>query len=422
LQKIKEMDKIPFILIEWLEKVGVRDSYIESLAIIILIFSVLLVSLISNFIAKKVILNVLKQVVKRTKSNWDDVLYEKKVFHNLSHIAPVIIIYYTADAFLINYPGWLSFVWSMVNIYMIVVIMLIISSFLGALNEIYSEMSYAKDRPIKGYLQVVNIFNYGIGSIIILAIFLDKDPSYFLTGLGAVAAVLMLVFKDSLLGLVAGIQLSANDMVRIGDWISMPAKNADGDVIEISLHTVKVQNWDRTITLIPSYSLVSESFINWRGMTESGGRRIKRAINIDMKTVKFLTHDDIEKLKKVHLLKDYIESKEIEIVKFNEEKGIDTSVKINGRRMTNIGTFRKYCELYLKNHPHVHKEMIMIVRQLHPTEIGIPLELYFFSKIIDWVNYEAIQSDVFDHLLAIISEFDLKVFQNPTELKISNIN
>jgi miniconductance mechanosensitive channel len=228
------------------------------------------------------------------------------------------------------------------------------------------------------------------------------------------AAVLMLVFKDSILGFIAGIQLSANNMVRIGDWISMPGNNADGTIIEITLNTVKVKNWDQTISTIPIYSLVSDSFINWRGMEESGGRRIKRSISIDMKSVKFCTEKMLDKLKKIQLIIDYINDKQKEIKEFNKKHNVDESVSVNGRRLTNVGVFRKYVEEYLKQHPKIHNDMTFLVRQLQPTEKGLPVEIYVFSNDQKWANYEAIQSDIFDHILAIIPEFELKIFQNPT--------
>ncbi|PKP22294.1 MAG: mechanosensitive ion channel protein MscS [Bacteroidetes bacterium HGW-Bacteroidetes-21] len=406
----------------WLQQAGLDHDTSKIVLAFIILISIAIISVLLNYVAKKIILNIVKQIVKHTKNTWDDILLEKKVFHRFSHIAPAIIIYYAADIFLGFSKGWLHFAHAGVYIYMTIVFMLIFSSFLSALNAIYLQSYASTNKPIKGYLQVINIFNYAIGSIIILSILLDKDPSYFITGMGALAAVLLLVFKDSLLGLVAGIQLSANDMVKIGDWISMPSKNADGMVTEISLNTVKVQNWDKTITLVPSYALVSESFINWRSMEESGSRRVKRALLIDLKTIHFLSQEEIDGLKKVHHLKDYLEQKEQEIENFNNENNVDTTTSINGRRMTNIGTFRKYCEMYLNNHPKVRQDMTLIVRQLQPEEKGLPLELYFFLNLTEWVPYEAIQSDIFDHLLAIVPEFGLKVFQNPTDFGFGKSN
>ncbi len=260
----------------------------------------------------------------------------------------------------------------------------------------------------------MNIFNYSIGSILILSIILDKDPSYFLTGLGAIAAVLLLVFKDTLLGLVAGIQLSANEMVKLGDWIVMPSKNADGSIIEITLTTVKVENWDKTICMIPSYSLVSESFINYRGMEESKARRIKRSLFIDINTVRFLTIEEIEELKKIELLKGYIENKMKEVEEFNKNLPFDAQKPINGRWLTNIGTFRMYAFEYIKSLPYMRKDMSLMVRQLAPSEGGIPLEIYAFSNIIDWEPFEKVQADIFDHFMSVVPLFYLRIYQNPT--------
>jgi miniconductance mechanosensitive channel len=258
------------------------------------------------------------------------------------------------------------------------------------------------------------IIVYGIAIILILSILLGRSPKYLFTGLGALAAVLILVFKDTILGFVASIQLTANNMVRIGDWISMPKHNADGTVTEITLNTVKVQNWDKTISTIPTYALVSDSFGNWRGMEESGGRRIKRHINLDMQSVKFCTPEMLEEFNKITCLKDYINDRQVEISKYNESNKIDNSVIVNGRRMTNLGTFRRYLEFYLRNHPMIHDNMTFLIRHLQPTEKGIPLEIYVFSKDQRWANYESIQADIFDHILAVIPHFHLRVFQNPS--------
>ena len=269
-------------------------------------------------------------------------------------------------------------------------------------------------RPLKGLFPTVQVILYFVGGIIVVSILIDRSPGVLLTGLGASAAVLMLVFKDSIMGFVSGVQLSANNMLKVGDWITMPKYGADGDVIEVSLNTVKVRNFDKTITTIPPYLLVSDSFQNWRGMQESGGRRIKRSINIDMNSVRFCTPEMLAKYRKIQLLANYVEQTEQVIKEYNEEHHIDNSILVNGRRQTNLGVFRAYLNCYLKSHPGVNHNMTCMVRQLQPTDHGIPLELYFFSATTSWIPYEDLQSDVFDHLLAIISEFDLHVFQSPS--------
>jgi miniconductance mechanosensitive channel len=297
---------------------------------------------------------------------------------------------------------------------MILIGLLFADSFINAMHEVYLSLSISKHRPIKGYIQIVKIGIYFIAIIIIIATVFGKSPKGLLTALGTAAAVLILVFKDTILGFVASIQLSANKMVKPGDWISIPSHNADGTVIEISLNTVKIQNWDKTITTVPTYALVSDSFYNWKGMEESGGRRIKRSVIIDMKSIKFCTPEMIKKFKKIQILRDFIEKKEKELDAHNKKHKIDNSVLVNGRRMTNVGVFRAYIEAYLYNHPKINNEMTSMVRQLQPTDKGLPLQIYVFSNDKRWVEYEKIQSDIFDHILAVAPEFDLRVFQNPS--------
>jgi len=405
----------------WLIDLGLSIFWAEILKLIIVVSVVFIISYIANIITKKFISVIVSRIVKKTSFTWDDILLKNKVFHRFSHIVPALIIYYSSNVVLKGYPEWILVVKSMVYIYMIVMAMLIVSAFLKSLNEIYMSMPSSKDRPIRGFLQIINIFNYSIGSILILSIILDKDPSYFLTGLGAIAAVLLLVFKDTLLGLVAGIQLSANDMVKLGDWVVMPSKNADGVVTEITLHTVKVQNWDKTISMIPSYAMVSESFINYRGMEESKARRIKRSLFIDINSVRFLTLEEIEELKKVRLIHDYLEQKLNEVEVYNKAFEFDKDKPINGRWLTNLGTFRMYAFEYIKSMGFIRKDMSMMVRQLAPTEYGVPLEVYAFSSIIEWEDFEKIQADIFDHLMAVIPIFNLCIYQNPTGNDFSKI-
>lgn len=378
------------------------------------IIVIVIVTWIANIITKKTLLQVLKRLAKRTKTNWDDILLEKKVFNRLAHIVPALIVFYSIGIVLVEYAQILSFVRSSIYVYLIIMVLLALDAFINSLHQIYTNLAIAKDRPISGYIQVIKIIVYFVAIILILSILLGKKPTVLLTGLGAMAAVLMLVFKDTILGFVASVQLSANDMVRIGDWITMPSHKADGDVLEITLNTVKVQNFDKTICTIPTYALVSESFINWRGMEESGGRRIKRYIQIDMKSVKFNSDEMVDKFRKIQYLSVYIDSKEHELAAYNEKHGIDNSVIVNGRRMTNLGTFRKYLEEYLKHHPKIHNDMTFLVRQLQPNEKGIPIEIYVFSNDQAWARYEEIQADIFDHILAVIPEFELSVYQNPS--------
>ena len=299
-------------------------------------------------------------------------------------------------------------------IYLIFALLFAASAFLNSANSLYRKLDVSQNMPIKGFIQVAKIILWAIAIIFTLSVIMGKKPGYFLTGLGAMTAILLLIFKDSILGLVAGIQLSTNKMIRVGDWIEMPKYGADGDVIDISLTTLKVQNFDKTITTIPTYSMVTDSFKNWRGMSESGGRRIKRSINIDMASVKFCDDTLIEKFKRFHYITKYIEDKQAELRDHNEKNNIDSSELVNGRRITNLGTFRAYLEGYLRNHPMINTDLTFLVRHLQPTEQGLPIELYIFSRDKRWINYEGIQADIFDHILAVIPEFELRVFQNPT--------
>ncbi len=401
-------------IVQWLMKAGMQHETAILIKMLLFFLVIIILSYIADRLVKGILITLLARFVKRSKTLWDDVLLERKFFSRLAHFAPALVIFYTIHWVFGDYPTVVSIVQSIIYVYMIFVGMQVIDAFLNAVHDIYLTLPVSRSRPIKGYVQITKVLFYFIGTILIFSVILDKNPGYLLGGLGAFAAILLLVFKDTILGLVAGIQLSANDMVRPGDWISMPGYNADGTVSDITLNTVKVQNWDKTISTIPTYALVSNSFTNWRGMEESGGRRIKRAINIDMKSVRFCDDAMIKKYKKIQLLKDYIDYKLEELAKYNKAHGIDETVKVNGRRMTNIGVFRKYVEAYLRQHPKIHNDMTFLVRQLNPSEKGIPLEIYVFSNDQQWANYESIQADIFDHLLAVIPEFGLRVFQNPT--------
>lgn len=368
---------------------------------------------VANFVTKKIVLRIITLFITRNRFTWDDKILERRVFQKLSHIVPAVIIYYASNVYA-AYPTIQILIEKAAVVYILAVVLSSLNAFLNALHDIYLTLEVSKVRPIKGYLQVVKIILFFIGAILLVAILINQNPLFLLGGLGALSAVLLLVFQNSILGLVAGIQLSANDMVRVGDWIEMPKYNADGDVIEITLTTVKVQNWDKTITMIPSAAFISDSFKNWRGMQESGGRRIKRSLYIDVSSIQFCTDEMIERFKKIHYLKEYIENKEREIEEYNREHNIDPSSIVNGRRLTNIGTYRIYIEQYLNHHPKIHKGLTTMVRQLAPGEYGLPLEIYAFTNDVRWTVYESIQSDIFDHILAVAPEFGLRVFQNPT--------
>jgi len=401
---------------DWLIKEGIAENYAIILQSAIAVVVVLILAWLSDVISRKVLISIITKLVRKTKTHWDDILLERKVFNKISHFAPAIIIYYSAS--LINPASSGVVIEKAAQIYMIILSLMLIDSFLSAANDIYNTLPVSKTRPIKGYIQIVKIFFYVMGCISIISILIGKTPIYILGTMGAFAAVLILVFKDTILGFVASIQLSANKMVSIGDWISMPSKNADGTVTDISLNTVKVQNWDKTISTIPTYALVSESFNNWKGMEDSGGRRIKRHLNIDVKSIHFLSDEEIEMAEKVKLITGYIQEKKAEIKQANPEN----EIPVNQKRLTNIGTFRKYIEAYLQNHPKIHNDMTFLVRQLQASEKGLPIEIYVFSNDQEWANYEAIQSDIFDHIIATVPEFNLRVFQNPTGDDFQKLN
>lgn len=380
------------------------------LAHILSILGIAALAVLAHFIAAKVVLKLLTKSISSNKYKWGHTMLERRVFHKLSHFVPAILIFYFSPAF----PDYRELISKAVMTYMIVVGMLVIDAFLNAVNDIYRTYEISKAKPIRGYIQVIKIFMYVIGGILIIANLIEKSPLLLLSGIGALSAVIMLVFKDSLLGLVAGVQLTSNDMVRVGDWIEMPKYGADGDIIDISLNTVKVQNWDKTITTIPSYALISDSFKNWRGMQNAGGRRIKRSLFIDTGSITFCTEEMIEQFKQIRHLADYIKDKEKEIEAYNQEFHMDRSSKVNGRALTNIGVFRIYVQHYLQSHPQIHQDMTIMVRQLAPGETGLPLEIYAFTNDIRWTEYERIQSDIFDHVLSVAPEFGLRIFQNPS--------
>ncbi len=409
-----DLTRIGEIIQNLLLSAGLPEQYADLLRTFAVIALIILLAWLANFVTRRLLLAYIRKWIKKSKTLWDDLLLSHKLLDRLANYAPALVIYYTVPAALEAYPETVEFIQAVISIVMIVLAVLVIDSLFNVLHEVYKTFPVSMDVSIRGYVQVGKIIVYFVGAILILSVILGESPIYFLTGLGAVAAVLLLVFKDTILGFVASIQLSANDMVRIGDWIEMPAHNADGSVIEITLNTVKVRNWDQTITTVPTYALVSESFYNWRGMTESGGRRIMRSINIDLKSVSFCTPEMIEKFRNIRILSSYIDAKEEEMSKHNEAYGIDDTVVVNKRRQTNIGVFRKYVELYLRNHPKIRQDMTFLVRHLEPGPTGIPIQIYVFSAEQAWPVYEGIQADIFDHILSVVPEFGLRVFQNPS--------
>ena len=399
------------------------------------VLSLILLAWATNAVARRVFLRLVQRVASRTQSTWDDRLVERRVFHKLANVAPALVTYVgigwalgVGPELLADAPGLdlqatsreglalagailvrrVSLAW------VVIVLGTVAGGVLHALNDIYTE-SYAeaKSHPIKGYLQVVSLVLYVMAGILVVSILADLNPVVFLSGFGAIMAIVMLVFKDTILSLVASIQIMSNNMISLGDWVEMPQANADGDVIDIALHTVKIQNWDKTISSIPTHKFISESFQNWRGMTESGGRRIKRAIHIDMSTIHFLSNEEVAKLSRFEFLHDYLHAKKKELDVANARAGPSEGVVPDQRRLTNVGTFRAYVLHYLHNHPTIHQDLTLLVRQLQPGPQGLPLEIYCFSNDTNWGNYENVQSDIFDHLIATLPEFGLEAFQEP---------
>jgi miniconductance mechanosensitive channel len=397
----------------WLLEQGINEGFAYYFARGIAIAGMLLLSVGANFVAKRYILSALSYVIARSSSKWDDAVLRQRTLDRLAHLAPALVIYVLTPMALEGFDSASAIIRGGLLIYMIIIVMLVFDSLLNTIEDIYQTFRASKQIPIKGFIQVLKLVVYFLAAIFVISIVLDKTPIYLLSGVGALAAVMMLVFRDSILGFVAGIQLAANKMVAVGDWIEMPNYGADGDVLEVALTTVKVQNWDKTITTIPTYALISESFKNWRGMAESGGRRIKRAVSIDISSIRFCDEEMLERFAKIQYISAYIESKKTELEEFNQATNVDKASLANGRRMTNVGTFRAYVIAYLLNHPQINTQMTFLVRQLTPSEHGVPIEIYVFSKDQAWANYEAIQADIFDHILAVVSEFDLRVFQNP---------
>jgi miniconductance mechanosensitive channel len=406
----------------WLKELfidaGLSNSLSSLLSTIGLVLIVILLSWLSNLLAKAIILKIVTRIVKKTTTNWDDIFLEQKVFTRMSHLAPALVIWFMAAWALKGYPVWLAAVHKLTYIYMVLVGMVVVNSFIEAWHEIYKTLPISKHRHIKGYIQLLKILVIVITILVIISVVFKKDISTIVAGLGAMAAVLILVFKDALLGLVASIQLSADKMLKVGDWISLPRRDVDGIVTDITLTTVKVQNFDKTIITIPAYSLINDSFQNWKGMEEAGIRQLKRSLLIDMRSVRFLDKNLKNKLFVVPVLKEYIESKER---KSDLSEVSDSSPFFNSSQLTNLGAFRFYAETYIKGHPLVDKSQTILMRHRPHEGNGLHLQINLFARDTQMVPYENMQSEIVEHLLAIMDEFDLKVFQQPTGNDLQNI-
>ena len=395
------------IAIGWLEQHPPAYTLVAVLGLV-------LVAWLANWLTKHILLRGLYRLLNAVAPGNDPEVAPLRVVSRLSNVVPALVLMIGMRAVPALPEALVTVVENVSSAFIVLTVALALAAALNLLNAVYQRRPEARLRPIKGYVEVVKIVIYLVAAILIVASLIDRSPLILLSGLGAMAAVLMLIFQDTLLSLVASVQLSSNDMVRVGDWIEMPQLNADGDVIDIALHTVKVQNFDKTITTIPTKKLISDSFRNWRGMRESGGRRIKRSLYVDQHSVRFLSDEERHRLDRFALLDGYLPAKEAELEAWNETLPRVERDVVNRRRVTNIGTFRAYVERYLRRHPGVHQGMTLMVRQLAPTADGLPLEIYCFANTTVWTEYEGIQSDIFDHLFAIIPEFGLRVFQHPS--------
>ena len=392
-----------------------REGFAELMEVFTYILIIFSLTVLLWFISRRILRSFFYKVSKNTKSKFDDFLLKNKVPSIIACFPPILLLFFSLDDILSKYPNILEFTEILLEVLGTLISIVFVKRLLNSIKDYLKTLSNFRDKPIDSYIQVIMIFIWFFGIMVIFSIISGKDIGTFLATLGALSAVILLIFKDTILGFVASIQVTVNDIVRIGDWITMKSYHADGDVIEINLSTVKVQNFDKTITSIPTYKLVSDSFINWRGMSESGGRRIKRSILIKVSSIKFLNDEKLTKLKEIERISSYITQRKEDIEKDNKDKGVNKKLLLNGRNMTNIGLFRRYALAYLKDHPQISQDLTVMVRQLAPSPEGVPLEIYVFVKDKVWVNYEKIMSDIFDHLLAAIPTFDLECFEYTSE-------
>ena len=399
-------------LIALLVSGGLGDSSAIWIGELMMLIALILLSVLGYFVVKKIMELLLIPLVKKSDNKIDDLLIKHHFFNKVSYLVPAWILYAFNDNIISNLAVN-DLIHTFIEGFFVINVVLLVNSILSTINDLYDQFDYARDHPMKAVFQVLKILSWVVGGLMIIGVILEKDLSALVVSLGAVSAILLLVFKDPILGLVGGFQLIFNKMLSIGDWIEMPKFGADGTVLEINLTTVKVQNWDKTVVTLPTYNLITDSFKNWKGMEESGGRRIKRSIHLDMDSVKFVDQVFLDKMNKIQVLKPYLERKEKELQDFNVHQETESSSIINGRRQTNIGIFRAYLESYLHNRTDVRNDMTFLIRQLQSTDKGLPIEIYIFVKTIEWAEYEAIQADIFDHVMAALPEFDLRVFQLP---------
>lgn len=401
-----------------LQSLGLNPNMADKLDRFVILLVIALLAFITDIVVRKILVGIVYNIVKKTKNKWDDLFLDKKLLNDLALFAPAVLVYALLPLAFQQEPDILFWSRKFILVFMSILLIITINTSIGIVQKIAEVSQRLKGKTLNGFFQILKIIVSFTGAIIIVSIIIDKSPTTLFAGLGASAAVLMLVFKDTIVGFVSGILLSSNKMLRVGDWITCKKHNVNGVVIEISLNTVKIRNFDNTIITMPPYSLVSDSFQNWRNMQDNGARRIMRSINIDMHSVKFCTKEMIEKYRKISLIKDYIDSQEKQFYEYNLQNGIDDSVMVNGMRLTNIGVFRAYLQRYIENQPTIDKNQIYMIRQMEPTENGLPIQIYFFTTKFQWVAYEGVMADVFDHIIAVIPEFDLNVFQNLTSKDI----
>ena len=405
------MNNLLNIIQDWMLENPMMAKVIIGLAILLLAFIVYL-------IAHKILIKLIQKFVKRTKTEFDDILLNEKILRRASFILPILVM----KQFSFFAPKIEIYFDNILEALIALFVILIVSDFIDAFVEIISKFEKFKDRPLKSYAQVIKIVVSIIGAIMIFGIITGQNFWSLFAGLGAISAVLLLVFKDTIMAFVASIQIASYDLVKVGDWIEVPSLGVDGDVMDMALHTIKVRNFDKTITTVPTSKLIEKSFKNWRGMQNTGARRIKRSIHIDISSIHFLSEDSINRFNKFHLISDYLKEKKNEVENFNSEKEIDNSELVNGRRLTNVGTFRQYIKAYLHNRSDINNGLTFLVRQLSPGAEGLPIEIYVFAATTAWVEYEEIQANIFDHIMAVIPEFELKVFQNPTGHDFKKLN
>ncbi|MCX7549553.1 mechanosensitive ion channel family protein [Xanthomarina sp. F2636L] len=409
------MEYIQCFFYDYLVSLNVPETASKYLNMLCLLIILAIIIYITDFITRKILLNAFSKFSDKSKTNFDDLLIDHKAPRNIAHIVPLVITIKVFPFVFYDFPHFEGYIIMILKVYGVILTIWIIRSILKTFESYFKTLPSLKDKPIDSYIQVAMLFLWIIGFATCLAVLIDLSFVKFFTTLGAASAVLLLIFKDTILGFVASIQVAINDSVRIGDWITMEKFGADGDVIEINLSTIEVQNFDKTITHIPTYAILTDSFKNWRGMQSSGGRRIKRAIVLKAKSVHYLTDEQIEELKKIEVISEYLSQRQKDIINYNETHNVDKTTLINGRNMTNLGVFRKYLLSYVQNHSAINKDMSIMVRQLEPTPNGLPLEIYAFSSDKRWENYEYIMADIFDHAISAVSYFDLELFEYPTQ-------